>query len=191
MCSSDLLGRLTLNPIKHIDLFYTIILPLLLYFLGGIVFGAAKPVPVNPRNFRDPVKDDIIVSSAGVLTNFLLAVFFAAVIHTIIKLGTLNGAELSPAAYTAIKVALWGALINLILGVFNLVPIPPLDGSHLFKYLLPPDLRVRYMKIGFFGMILVLLFLYTGAFSKIVGFAIQWFVKLSMLDPVVISRALA
>jgi len=131
------LGRLTWNPIPHIDLFMTILLPLLTYFTTGIAFGGAKPVPVIPRNYRNYKRGDIIVSLAGVATNFVIAL---CCIPLIILVGFLGRVlpVLSNTGAILQSMLLYGILINLALAAFNLIPIPPLDGSHVFKYILPP-----------------------------------------------------
>ena len=171
------LGRLTLNPIKHIDPFFTVLMPAALYIFSGgtIIFGGAKPVPVNPANFTKKVQGDIVVSSAGVLVNFLLVLFFAGIMHILLMMISVksgNGTvDISVANLIAMKVVFWGILINLLLGVFNLIPIPPLDGSHLFKYLLPQSLRYQYQKIGFLGIIILLILFYKGVFGAVFAYA--------------------
>ena len=175
------LGRLTLNPIKHIDPFFTVLMPAALYIFSSIfsdvtiIFGAAKPVPVNPANFTKKVQGYIVVSSAGVIVNFLLVLFFAGIMHILLMMISIksgNGtADISVANLIAMKVVFWGILINLLLGVFNLIPIPPLDGSHLFKYLLPRSLRYKYQKIGFLGIIILLILFYKGVFVAVFAYA--------------------
>src|SRR5262245_55379834 len=133
------LGRLTWNPIKHIDPFMTVLLPLLTFFGSGgsFIFGGAKPVPVMPRNYRNYKRGDIIVSLAGIGANIVLAIVCAILI---IVLG-LIGKSLAVAANTLAilqHMMVGGIIFNLVLAVFNLLPIPPLDGSHVMKYLLPP-----------------------------------------------------
>ena len=156
------LGRLTWNPIKHIDPFFTILLPLLMIWAGGGVLGGAKPVPVNPRNYRKFKRGDIIVSLAGVATNLLIAVACA------ILIALLGGvAKLAPAAGSTVEIAqgilLYGILLNWILIVFNLLPIPPLDGSHVMKYLLPPAWSLQYAEFGArFGFFLLIALVFFG-----------------------------
>ncbi|MFH1683754.1 MAG: site-2 protease family protein, partial [Candidatus Margulisiibacteriota bacterium] len=123
-------GRLTLNPIPHIDPFGTV-LPVILIFIGSpIVFGWAKPVPINPNNFTDYKKGMIWVSAAGIITNLFLAWMFA----TVLKLLPQPSTMLMVDVYRALE---FGVVINIVLAVFNLLPIPPLDGSRLFSMLLP------------------------------------------------------
>jgi Zn-dependent protease len=155
------LGRLTWNPVVHIDPVMTVLVPVMLALAGGPIFGGAKPVPVNPRNYRHYRRGDVIVSLAGIATNLVLAVVLAFVV---IPLGVL-GQQLPDAAPTfAILQTMmrYGVLINLFLALFNLLPIPPLDGSHVFKYLLPPALSLQYQALGRFGFLLLLALLWFG-----------------------------
>jgi Zn-dependent protease len=144
------LGRLTWNPIPHIDLFMTILLPLLTYFTMGFVVGGAKPVPVIPRNYRNFKRGDIIVSLAGVATNVVIAFCCIPLIILVGFVGRLvpwlsdTGAILQSMLFV-------GVYINLLLAAFNLIPIPPLDGSHVFKYLLPPAWALSYQRLGAYG----------------------------------------
>ena len=162
------LGRVTLNPIPHIDPWMSIVLPALLFFAtsGNFVFGGAKPVPINSRKFRHYRRVDILVSSARVVTNFVLALAFSALY---VALGLL--ARSMPGAgevlQTAQQMMLWGIRINLILCFFNLIPIPPLDGSHLLYHILPPQAGAWYRGLSRFGYLplFVLLFL----FQPVVG----------------------
>jgi Zn-dependent protease len=155
------LGRLTWNPIPHIDLFMTILLPLLTYFTTGIAFGGAKPVPVIPRNYRNYKRGDIIVSLAGVATNFLIAI---ACIPMIILVGLVG--RTFPALYDTgallQSMLRYGVLINLALAAFNLIPIPPLDGSHVFKYILPPTWALNYQRLGAQGLLILFLLISFG-----------------------------
>jgi Zn-dependent protease len=137
-------GRITLNPIPHIDPIWTIVVPIVAYFLssGTFIIGGAKPVPVDPRNYRRPVLGDICVSVAGVAVNFLIAAIMILMLN-IVHLGADN-----LTGSVAVYVLLHAALLNIVLAMFNLLPIPPLDGSHLFKYLLPRELRGGYEMLG-------------------------------------------
>ena len=148
-------GRITFNPIPHIDLMWTIAIPIIAYFLsrGTFIIGGAKPVPVNPLNYRRPVMGDICVSVAGVTANFLIAVIMILLINIVHFIsGDLAG---TPAASILLQVA----LLNIVLAIFNLIPIPPLDGSHLFKYLLPQELQRSYERIGRTGAGFIILIL--------------------------------
>jgi Zn-dependent protease len=156
------LGRLTFNPVKHIDPFLTVILPLLTWLSpGGFLFGGAKPVPVDPRNYKHYRRGDIIVSLAGVTTNLLLAIVCALLI---VPLGVLGRAmpALLPSLAILQEMMRAGVMFNLVLTFFNLLPIPPLDGSHVAKHLMPPALGYRYAQLGRFGFLIVLLFLTVG-----------------------------
>jgi Zn-dependent protease len=151
------LGRLTWNPIKHIDPFFTIILPLIMIVLpGGGVIGGAKPVPVNPRNYRNFKRGDIIVSLAGVATNALISIGCVVLIAV---LGLI--ARFAPEARSVVEIAqgilVFGVVLNWILIIFNLLPIPPLDGSHVMKYLLPPAWSLQYSHFGArFGFLILI-----------------------------------
>jgi Zn-dependent protease len=146
----------------------SIVLPALLFFTtsGNFVFGGAKPVPVNSRKFRNFRRGDILVSSAGVITNFLLALVFSALY---VALGLL--ARGMPGAgevlQTAQQMMLWGIRINLILCFFNLIPIPPLDGSHLFYHILPPRAGAWYRGLSRFGYLPLFILLFV--FRPVVG----------------------
>ena len=155
------LGRLTWNPVKHIDPLWTILVPILTFFTGGFIFGGAKPVPVTPRNYRNYKRGDIIVSMAGVVTNLVLAVICTVLI---ILLGLLGSALPIAAATLSIlqRMLLMGIEFNLMLVFFNLLPIPPLDGSHVMKYLLPPAWALQYARIGAYGFIILMLLLTIG-----------------------------
>ena len=157
------LGRLTWNPVKHIDPFMTILLPLLTYFGsgGGFVFGGAKPIPVVPRNYRHFKRGDIIVSLAGVAANLVLAVLCTLIV---VPLGMLGHAVPAVAESCAIlqKMLVFGIYFNLLLVAFNLIPIPPLDGSHVMKYLLPPKWALRYQQAGRYGLVIMMLLLTIG-----------------------------
>ena len=148
------LGRLTWNPLKHIDPFMTVILPVFLAFVGAPIFGGAKPVPVNPRNYRHYRRGDIIVSLAGVATNVLIALLIVPLIVGAGLLGQYVPSLVRPLGVLQQMLAA-GIYINLILAAFNLIPIPPLDGSHVFKYLLPPKWSLQYQRLGGVGLLLL------------------------------------
>lgn len=173
-------GRLTLNPIPHIDLFGTILLPALLIFTGSpILFGWAKPVPVNPLNFSNLRKGELLVSAAGILANFGLAILAALIFHILNAL---------PQEFPALLGSLlrFTVLINLVLGTFNLFPIPPLDGSKILLSQLPYNLAKSYQRIEPYGFLILLILLmlpfgrssllqtilgfFVGLFSKLLGF---------------------
>jgi Zn-dependent protease len=158
-----MLGRLTWNPIKHIDPFMTILLPAFLFWASGgkIMLGGAKPVPVNPANYRNPKRGDIIVSLAGVFVNFLIALGAVAMFVIVGLIG-----RVAPSATGALgfvqAMMLIAVQLNLLLLAFNLIPIPPLDGSHVVKYVLPPKWAVYYQRIGPLGIVILILLLQTG-----------------------------
>ena len=159
-------GRLSWNPIKHIDPYLTIILPLLMLtgssmFGRAVVFGGAKPVPVDPRNYRHIRSGDIIVSLAGVATNLVIALLCALVIVLVGLLGRAAPA-LAPTIGILQAMLAWGIVLNFSLIAFNLLPIPPLDGSHVMKYLLPRPLAIRYVQFGRYGFVVLILLLFMG-----------------------------
>jgi Zn-dependent protease len=154
--TARMLGRLTLNPLPHIDLFGSILVPGMLLLSGsGILFGWAKPVPVTPENFRDRRMGDITVSIAGPASNVLLALGFAAVL-AIAGLFA-GGAGPSEAVW---RLCTYGILLNFVLAVFNLLPIPPLDGSHVVANLLPRPAAYAYRSLGQYGLLIVFLLLF-------------------------------
>ncbi len=151
------MGRITLNPISHIDPYGTILVPLLIYFgTGGrFFFGAAKPVPVDFSRLRNPRSGMALVSLAGPVSNFLLAILFVLPI----KLNLINAVS-GPILLKAI-------IINLMLGTFNLIPIPPLDGSKILAALAPREWMYKILEFERWGFILVLIFIYLGWFEYI------------------------
>jgi Zn-dependent protease len=157
------LGRLTWNPAKHIDPFMTIIMPLMTFLGSGgtMAFGGAKPVPVNPRNYRNFKKGDIIVSLAGVTTNVIIAIVCVPLIMLVYFVGSSIPA-LSNGASVLQLMLVYGILLNLALAAFNLIPIPPLDGSHVMKYLLPPGWSLAYQQLARYGIVILLLLLTFG-----------------------------
>lgn len=166
------LGRLTWNPIKHIDPFMSILLPILTYFLWGFMFGGAKPVPVNPRNYRNYKRGDIIVSLAGVVVNFIIALACIALVVIIGMIGQRAQGSLQELILLQ-TMMMYGVIFNIVLALFNLIPIPPLDGSHVVKYLLPPAWALQYQRAGRYGLIIVfaLLLFAPGLVFKPINFA--------------------
>lgn len=160
-------GRLSWNPVKHIDPYLTIILPLIMLtgsaLLGGkfIVFGGAKPVPVDPRNYKHIRQGDIIVSLAGVFVNLLIALACTALIP-LTGLMARSVPALLPSVGILQAMLTIGVMLNLGLIVFNLLPIPPLDGSHVMKYLLPRPLAIKYVEFGRYGILVLMLLLFVG-----------------------------
>ena len=161
------MGRLTLNPIKHIDLFGTIILPGLLLVTGtGFIFGWAKPVPVDPRNFKNPLKDMAIVALAGPVSNLLMAVFWALITRLGVSIGAGAESISLPLIYTGVA----GISINLVLALINLLPIPPLDGSRILTGILPSYWAWQYNRLERYGFIILLLLLYTKLLGAILAY---------------------
>lgn len=156
-----MLGRLSWNPLKHIDPVMTLIMPLVTFLSFGVAFGGAKPVPVNPRLYRHYRSGDIIVSLAGIATNLVLAVVLTVLI---VPLGLAGRAVPFLGSSLAIVqlMFLYGVTINLVLAAFNLIPIPPLDGSHVMKHLLPASWAWNYQRFGRFGFVALLLLLTVG-----------------------------
>ncbi len=160
--TAKFLGRLTLNPLNHIDLLGTIIIPASLYLLGGFIFGWAKPVPVDWRNLRNPRRDGALVALAGPFANLIMAVLWAIVIKAGILLhnsGVLSGDVL-------VAMGMIGVSINLLLMVLNLIPIPPLDGSRILSSFLSPRTSVRYNRIEPYGFLILLALMATGLLSN-------------------------
>lgn len=161
--TARMLGRITLNPLPHIDPFGSILVPALLLLSGsGIIFGWAKPVPVTPENFRDRRAGDIAVSLAGPGSNVAIALGLGALL-------AVAGAVLGDVPRILWLFCSYGIFLNFILAVFNLIPIPPLDGSHVVAALLPPPLAYSYRSIGQVGLLILIvgLFLVPGALSVV------------------------
>jgi len=172
--TAKMLGRVSLNPIVHIDLFGTIIMPLILIVLHAPPFGWAKPTPVDPRNFKHPVRDDILTAVAGPVSNFLTA-FLSVIALAIVLHGSnagigqnFRGVDISSPIATLFYMAMG---INVVLGVFNLIPLPPLDGSHVIRHFLSYNVLQVYDRIGYAGLIILLFILPMVGFS-IVGIMI-------------------
>lgn len=171
--TAKLAGRLTLNPLKHLDPVGTLVLVL------TRMIGWAKPVPVDSRYFKDPTKGMMLVSLAGPGANFALALLFALALH-------LMAVILGPRAFIAgatftkpiTGMLFLGVQLNLLLGVFNLLPIPPMDGSNILAGLLPPNVRRQYLSVGRFGMIIILGLAVTGLLSQILVPPVQFLMQL-------------
>jgi Zn-dependent protease len=175
-------GRLTLNPISHIDLFGTIIMPLLLFFVtnGRMVFGYAKPVPINPYNFRDPKKGMALSSLAGPGINLIMAVSFAVVLRVVLP-GLEAVMPKETWSWFALPLAhmfVYGVIINVVLAVLNMIPIPPLDGSRVVYWLLPDKQAAAYYRLEPYGMIVLMALLAFGVLGRIIGPIIQPIISL-------------
>ena len=170
------LGRLTWNPAKHIDPFMSILLPLMLALAGAPILAGAKPVPVNPRNYRNFKRGDITVSMAGVVVNFILAFVFTLMIPLTYYIGLMLPAAVDTIAILQLMLR-YGIFINLLLAAFNLIPIPPLDGSHVFKYVLPPAWSLSYQRLGRYGLFILYGLLFFGG-----NLLWKWFTPVFMLS---------
>ena len=149
------LGRLTLNPLRHLEPFGSFLVPLALWATNApFLFGWARPVPVDPRNFRDYRRGDVLVSLAGPASNFVLGAASIVAAVAFVWLGRVAPPIEGSAAFLA-DMARFSVFINVLLGIFNLLPIPPLDGSHVLYHLLPPDLGRAYRHAGRFGILLL------------------------------------
>ncbi len=174
------LGRITLNPLPHIDPIGTILLPLIMMFTGIPFFGWAKPVPVNPLNLRNPRRDNLLISAAGPLSNLTAAAFFLIGI-IILKFFSPNlsyffrslliggpgfGGGFQPLQGLAL-ILFYGALINALLAIFNLIPVPPLDGSGVLMGFLSDEAAEKYDRIRPFGFLIIIALLFLGALNLI------------------------
>lgn len=170
MCGDDtarLMGRMTLNPLVHIDPVGTVIFPLLALVMAMktgtlFLFGWAKPVPVNPGRFGNYKRDDILVSLAGIICNLLLALFAATTLRTIYAIGPF------PFRNQAAFILLYLMQINVILGVFNLIPVPPLDGSHVLYHFLPPETARKFHQLQQYGFVILILLLMSGVLWRVI-----------------------
>lgn len=177
-CGDDtakVLGRLTINPIKHLDLWFSIIMPVFFLAMSGgkFAFGGAKPVPVNPFKLRHPGRDMAFVAIAGPLSNVLLACLFLFLSALTLRVGYFTDNDLGNLLLQQ------AGLTNLFLAVFNMIPIPPLDGSRVMGYLLPKPLAEPYLKLEQFGILIVLALLMFNALDPILqGTVLPMFVRI-------------
>ncbi len=172
------MGRLTLNPIPHIDLVGSIIVPLFsLLTAGQILIAWAKPVPVNPMNLSNYRRDNVIVSAVGPISNLVMAIACSIITIILLKIQPVIGeaAASSPFFVFFFKMFYSGISLNIILGVFNLIPIPPLDGSHVLAAFLPDSTAEAYSRIGFVGIFLILFLMRVPAFESIFQATIEFF----------------
>ncbi len=189
--TARMLGRITMNPIKHIDPLGTILLPLVALFTGMPLIGWAKPTPVTTRNFKNYVRDDILTTLAGPVSNVLGAIASLLVLIVIAKTSPTGAASVqsvamrslggldpqimaaSPVAYPLAIIFYFGLLLNLFLAAFNLLPLPPLDGSHIFRHILPYKWQPMYDRLGIISLFLMLFFggnVAMGVINPVLGF---------------------
>ena len=157
------LGRLTLNPIKHIDLVGTILVPVIMFYTSGFIFGWAKPVPVDWRNLGHPRRDMALVAIAGPAANFLMILFWAV----LAKIITLLGADPNNLAQLILIMCGIGITINIVLMILNLFPLLPLDGGRVMTAMLPPNLAIPFSRLEPYGLIILVLLLFSGILWKI------------------------
>jgi len=168
--TARMLGRVTLNPIPHIDPVGTVLVPLMLAMSGtGVLFGWAKPVPVSPVNFKSPRKDNAIVSLAGPASNLLLAMVLALVFRIMLWVPGYQAIMSSPVLKPLAFMIIFGIRISIVLCVFNLFPVHPLDGSHIVQGLLPPHQAQVYSRHERYGFIILLVLLFTGLLWRIIA----------------------
>ncbi|MDC0535759.1 site-2 protease family protein [Francisellaceae bacterium] len=153
--TAALLGRLSVNPLKHIDPVGTILVPLVLFFMGGFIFGWAKPVPVDWRNLKNPKKDMALVAIAGPAANLLMAIFWGIVAK--ISMSIMSSQPEAGQIFYYMGMA--GIMVNIALMVLNLIPIPPLDGSRVVTSFLPNDMAIKYNRLERWGFFILLAFL--------------------------------
>ena len=171
--TAERMGRISLNPFKHIDPVGTILLPALTLFFGGVLFGWAKPVPVNFGNLRNPKKDMFWVAAAGPASNFVMAVLWSLLLGTIKY--KLSQGVYSPSFPFLLQMSFVGVTINVVLMVLNLLPMPPLDGGRIAVSLLPNNLAIKLAQVEKYGFVILIVLLFTGVLGKIIGPFIDFF----------------
>jgi Zn-dependent protease len=180
--TARMLGRISLNPIKHIDPVGTLLLPAVAMYFHAPVIGWAKPTPVDPRNFKNPVLDDILTSVVGPISNFVVAIG-AVLALALVKLVSPLGQQIISQGFATdtdsfllpLCLLMYELMvINVVLGVFNLIPVPPLDGSHVVRHLLPARALRIYDTVGMFGLFL-LVFWGGGLLGRLISPAIGFF----------------
>jgi Zn-dependent protease len=164
--TAEMMGRLTLNPIKHIDPVGTVIVPFLMVWFSGFLFGWAKPVPISARNLRNPKRDMVAVALAGPGANLLMALIWALVY----QLFELAAGPLGGAALFFLQMARIGVFFNLLLMIFNLLPIPPLDGGRVLRGLVPETVGNRLDALERYGLIIVVGLLVLGLLGPVIFF---------------------
>ena len=160
--TAEMLGRLTLNPIKHVDPIGTVLVPTVLLLAGGFIFGWAKPVPVTWENLKNPKRDMALVAIAGPAANLLMIIFWAA----LVKLAVILAGPLDWVAQPLAYMGGAGVVINSILMILNLFPLPPLDGSRVLSAMLPGPMAWQLSRIEPYGLIILLVLLISGLLGK-------------------------
>jgi Zn-dependent protease len=171
------MGRITLNPIRHIDPIGTVLLPLMLIIMGAPPFGWAKPVPVNPLNLKDPRRDNLIISIAGPASNIAVALVAFIILKILMGVnpGLLysSGGGLANLLSPLITIVYYTIVINVILAFFNLIPIPPLDGSGVVMGLISEEAAQKYEQIRPYGFFILILLIMTGFIGRILGVVLR------------------
>ena len=171
--TAEKLGRISLNPFKHIDPIGTLLLPAITLIVGGVLFGWAKPVPVNFGNLRNPKKDMLWVAAAGPASNLLMAIAWSMLLGYIKY--ALSKGNFSPAFPYLLQMCFIGVSINVVLMVLNLLPMPPLDGGRIAVSLLPNHLAFKLSQVEKYGFVILIVLMFTGVLSKIIGPFIDFF----------------
>ncbi|MDD3762165.1 MAG: site-2 protease family protein [Nevskiales bacterium] len=167
--TAQMLGRLSLNPLRHVDPVGTIVVPALLLMLGGFLFGWAKPVPVNARNFKNPRRDMALVAAAGPVSNLLMAVVWGLLLKFSL------GVPQSDWIWTSLRLmSSAGIMINLILAVLNLLPLPPLDGGRVLSGVVPEATARSLDRIEPYGMLIIVALLATGVLGALMAYPLNW-----------------
>ena len=162
------MGRMPLNPIPHIDPFMTLILPGVLFFTTGFAFGGAKPVPVSYHRQRKPARDMMLVALAGPLSNILIAVLLLVAVKGLVYSGGMTIGQFAP------QVLVYSVQFNLLLAVFNMIPVPPLDGSRVLAYLLPSSLRPSFQALDRYSMLLICVLIFSGVLGRPISLGIAY-----------------
>jgi len=172
-------GRLTLNPLAHIDWMWTVIFPIITLYIGGIFFGSAKPVPVDHRNFKNPDKGMAIVAFAGPASNIILGFVFAIVMSVIINY--LDPAIVrSQSVLILLKMLQAGIIINFFLAFFNLIPLPPLDGSRIVTMFLDYDASIAYSRIEPYSFLIIIMLWQFNVLNFLIGVPADFLYRLAL-----------